>query len=84
MEAISRSFINIYLIHRYTRLVEIIKLDGYVTEGIDSAQKRPYSYEEICENYIKNRVYEEDLPVVTDFLKWENVKNLRFINSSGY
>ena len=38
----------------------ILKLDGYVTKGMEGAGEKIYSYEVLYRQYIKDRVYSED------------------------
>jgi len=73
VEALSESYQNIFLLDRNTQQVEIVKLNGYITHGLDKDASVTYPYDVLSKQYIKDRVYVEDQPAVTEFMKIENI-----------
>ena len=78
VETLSRDYYNIFKINPETGDVVILKLDGYVTKGMEGAGDKIYPYEVLYKQYVKDRVYSEDqewmyeaisLPVVKSKLK---------------
>ena len=60
VETLSRDYYNIFKINPRTGDVVILKLDGYVTKGMEGAGDKVYSYEVLYKQYVKDRVYSED------------------------
>ncbi len=60
VEALSRDYLNVFMIDLDKELVNIVKLDGYVTEGFGDKSKPNYSYTPFALKYINDRVYSED------------------------
>jgi len=75
MEALSRSYQNIFLVDCEKRTVEIVKLDGYITKGMDKTKSQALPYDAITNQYIHDRVYSKDIAAVTDFMQWDNMMN---------
>jgi len=73
MDALAESYLNVYLIDTHTRQLSIVKMDGYVTTGIDAAKIGPYPYDTIVNSYIGHRVYIDDITNVTNFMNWDNM-----------
>lgn len=73
IDALSNSFTNIYLIHRDTQLVEVIKLNGYIIDDLASGKPGPYNYTVLCRSFINNRVYAEDVEYMTGLMEWNNM-----------
>ncbi len=78
VETLSRDYYNIFKINPETGDVVILKLDGYVTQGMEGAGDKIYPYEVLYKQYVKDRVYSEDqewmyeaisLPVINSKLK---------------
>jgi signal transduction histidine kinase/DNA-binding response OmpR family regulator len=57
---LARNFLNIFLISLEDGSARILKLDGYVTEGLNKENQKPFEYPAILKQYISDRVYPED------------------------
>jgi len=71
--SLSRDFLNVFLVNVAEKEVRILKLDGYVTEGLERGTPKTYSYDVIVSRYIKDRVYPEDQKMMTDTMDLDNV-----------
>ncbi|MDE6732719.1 MAG: response regulator [Oscillospiraceae bacterium] len=60
VEALSRDYTNVYSVSEERATARIIKLEGYVTEGLKKDSTAEHDYTAILEKYIKSRVHEED------------------------
>ena len=76
VSALSRDYLNIFLIDIPTRTASILKLDGYVTEGFGDKTVSSYPYEPFCLKYINDRVYEQDKAGITEAMKIEKVEEM--------
>ncbi len=76
--ALSRDYYNIFKIDYNTASVVILKLDGYVTKGMDKPGEKQYSYDVLYKQYVKDRVYPEDQPALYDAMSFDSiVENLK-------
>ncbi|MBQ9334077.1 MAG: GGDEF domain-containing protein [Lachnospiraceae bacterium] len=73
VNALSRDYYNIFKIDINNGTVVILKLDGYVTKGMDKPSDKVYPYEVLCSQYIKDRVYSEDQPAMYEAMSFETV-----------
>ncbi len=74
--ALSRNFLNIFLISLKDGSAQVLKLDGYVTEGLNSEKPKPFYYPTILENYIQNRVHENDKNMLHEKLCLETLQQV--------
>lgn len=74
-DALSKDFLNVFLINMESGTAKILKLEGYVTEGLDKNSGRAYPYYAVCEQYINERVHPEDRQMMLESMKLQNVKN---------
>lgn len=74
VEALSRDYTNIFAVNEEKGTARIIKLEGYVTEGLkkDSVEEHPYA--PILAQYIHDRVHPEDRQYLTETLSLDKVK----------
>ncbi|MDE6502269.1 MAG: response regulator [Ruminococcus sp.] len=81
VEALSHDYTNVYAVNEKTGTARIVKLEGYVVEGLkkDSTEEHPYT--PILQQYINTRVHIEDRQYLTEALSLENVKNQLSMNS---
>ena len=81
VEALSRDYTNIFAINEEKGTARIVKLEGYVTEGLkkDSAEEQPYA--PILRQYIRDRVHPEDRQYLTEALSLNKVREQLDINS---
>ena len=59
-DVLARGFQNIFLIDTENYTAKILKLDGYITSGLDSKEHRFFDYPAILNEYIAERVHPED------------------------
>ena len=74
VEALSRDYINVYAINEENRTARIIKLEGFVAEGLKKDSLEEYNYSAILNNYIRNRVHPDDQEELTHALSLEVIK----------
>ncbi len=74
VSALSRDYLNVYTLNMHSAAIRIVKLEGYLTPGLDRKSKEEYSYSEVLRQYIENRVLDEDKDYLTDALSLERVK----------
>ncbi len=75
VETLSRDYYNIFKINPRTGDVVILKLDGYVTKGMEGAGEKIYPYEVLYKQYVKDRVYSEDQEWMYDAISLDTVKS---------
>ena len=75
VETLSRDYYNIFKINPETGGVVILKLDGYVTKGMEGAGEKVYPYEVLYKQYVKDRVYSEDQEWMYDAISLETIKS---------
>ncbi len=71
--ALGKDYLNIFLIDAPRNMAKVLKLDGYVTTGIDKTKDKEYPYYATCEQYIKERVHPEDKEMMREALKLSHV-----------
>ncbi len=74
VEALSRDYYNIFKIDLDTSEVVILKLDGYVTKGMEGAGEKKYSYPVLAKQYVTDRVYVEDQKEMYKALSIETIR----------
>ena len=75
--ALSKDYLNVFLIDAVQDKAKVLKLEGYVTEGIEKGRNITYPYYEVCENYIRNRVHPQDKEMMLEAMRPDVVmKNL--------
>ena len=79
--ALSKDFLNVYIIDPFNDSVKLLKLDGYVTNGLDITKNNVYPYYATCLQYIRERVYPDDAELLAEEMKMENV--MREIREHG-
>ena len=72
--ALSRDYYNIFKIDISTGTVVILKLDGYVTKGMDKPSEKVYPYDVLYKQYIKDRVYVEDQASLLEAMSFETIR----------
>lgn len=75
VEALSRDYTNVYSINELTGTARVIKLEGYVIEGLKKDSLEEYNYATILDMYIHGRVHPEDQEELTQNLSLENIRN---------
>ena len=81
VEALSREYTNVFAVNEENATARIVKLEGYVTEGLkkDSIEEHPYT--PILDRYIRDRVHPEDQQYLTEALALDKVKEQLDSNS---
>ena len=74
VNALSRDYYNVFKIDLNTGNVVILKLDGYVTKGMEGPGEKVYPYDVLYKQYINDRVYSEDIPALTKAMSLETVR----------
>ena len=74
VEALSRDYTNVYAINEERSTARIIKLEGYVTEGLKKGSTEEHNYAPILEQYIRSRVHPEDQQDLSLALSLDMVK----------
>ena len=83
VETLSRDYYNIFKINPKTGDVVILKLDGYVTKGMEGAGEKVYSYDVLYKQYVKDRVYSEDQEWMYDAISLKTI-NSKLANTPEY
>ena len=73
VNALSRDYLNIFLVDGDTDTAKILKLDGYVTTGLVNNPDIIYPYQATCEQYISERVHPDDQKMMHEMMKLERV-----------
>jgi len=73
ISALSSDYLNVYLIDKASASARIIKLDGYVTVGMDKNSDKVYDYTTAALAYINNRVYSEDINKVKEEISFDRI-----------
>lgn len=74
VEALSRDYTNVYAINEEAATARIIKLEGYVTDGLKKHSEEEYDYSTILDKYIQGRVHPDDRKELTKALTLDTVK----------
>jgi len=74
VNALSRDYLNVYTLNLRSGTTRIVKLEGYLTPGLDRNSKEELPYAAFLHRYIENRVMEEDKDYLTQALSLEQVK----------
>ncbi|MDE6595178.1 MAG: response regulator [Oscillospiraceae bacterium] len=74
VEALSRDYTNVYAVSEERETARVIKLEGYVTEGLKKGSTEEHSYAPILEHYISSRVHPDDQQELSQALSLDTVK----------
>ncbi|MDE7230936.1 MAG: response regulator [Oscillospiraceae bacterium] len=74
VEALSRDYTNVFAVNEKRASARIIKLEGYVTEGLKKGSTEEHSYAPILDNYIRSRVHPEDQQELAQALSLDNIR----------
>ncbi len=74
VEALSHDYTNVFAVNEEKGTARIVKLEGYVTNGLkkDSVEEQPYA--PILEQYIRDRVHPEDRQYLTEAISLDKVR----------
>lgn len=71
--ALSRDYLNVFAVNTGEDTAKIVKLDGYVTSGLEKNSQKPFSYTWLVHQYIEERVYSEDRQELLEELSVDKV-----------
>ncbi len=74
VEALSKDYLNIFMVDGEKESVRIVKLDGYVTEGFGDKKVAEYPYTPFCLKYINDRAYPDDKAMLMDAMSIHTVR----------
>ncbi|MDE6835015.1 MAG: response regulator [Ruminococcus sp.] len=74
VEALSHDYVNVYAVNDKTGTARIIKLEGYVVDGLNKDSSEEHPYTPILQQYINTRVHKDDRQYLTEELSLENVR----------
>ncbi|MDE7435330.1 MAG: response regulator [Lachnospiraceae bacterium] len=74
VETLSRDYTNVFAINEESGTARIIKLEGYVTEGLKKDSKEEQPYAPILNQYIQDRVHPEDQEYLAQALSLDKVR----------
>ena len=80
--ALSHDYLNVYTVDLSKDQVHVIKLDGYVTEGLNSERQEQtiYSYRQLWNAYTGSRVHPEDRAALLEHISPDNM--VKMLSSS--
>jgi len=74
LDALSRDFRNVYLVNLDQGDLSVLKLDGYLTQGLSFDPSRRFPYAKSCDRYIRDRVHPDDQSMMLDALSATTVR----------
>ncbi|MDE6595370.1 MAG: transporter substrate-binding domain-containing protein, partial [Oscillospiraceae bacterium] len=74
VEALSRDYTNVYAINEECATARIIKLEGFVADGLKKGSTEEHNYAPILEHYISSRVHPDDQQELSHDLSLDNIK----------
>ncbi len=81
--ALADGYANVFLIDLPKDITRILKLDGYVTTGMEKEASKEYSYTTLTRQYVSERVHPEDQEYMYEVMARENVEK-HLANSKDY
>ena len=73
VDALSRDYLNVYAVNTRENTAKVIKLEGYITSGLEKDLQKVFPYTPLVEQYIKERVYPEDQQELLEALSIDRV-----------
>lgn len=74
VEALSHDYANVFSVDANKGTAKIVKLEGYVVEGLTRDSEEDHDYTTLLEGYINTRVHPEDRKQLLDELSIKNVR----------
>ncbi len=74
-DALSDNYANVYLIDPVEGTLKVLKLNGYVTTGVDRQSTKVYSYETVKDQYVSERVHPEDQAMMKKAISLTDVRS---------
>ena len=82
-DVLARGFQNVFWVDLKAGMAKILKLDGYVTEGLNRDDRNLFSYTAILGRYVKDRVHPEDKAPLLDKIGLDKIREV-FSSESEY
>ena len=82
-DSLARGFLNVFWINLTDGTAKILKLDGYITSGLDKEDHKFFDYPTTLKKYITERVHPEDKQILYDKLGIEHLRKV-FENRNEY
>lgn len=60
VRALSRDYLNIYAVNTKEDTARVVKLEGYITSGLEKNSQKTFPYTSLVKRYAEERVYSED------------------------
>ena len=73
VDALSRDYLNVFAVNTGEDTAKIVKLQGYITSGLEKNSQKTFSYTQLVHQYIEERVYSEDKQDVLEELSIDKV-----------
>ena len=75
-DALSKDYLNVFLIDMVHDKANVLKLEGYVTEGLEKGRNITYPYYAVCENYVRSRVHPQDRQMMLEAMRTDVVMKM--------
>ena len=75
-DSLARGFQNVFWINLTDGTAKILKLDGYITSGLDKNKHKFFDYPTTLKQYINERVHPEDKQTLYEKLSIENLRKI--------
>ena len=73
VDALSRDYLNVYAVNTGEDTAKVIKLEGYITSGLEKDFQKIFPYTPLVQQYVRERVYPEDQQELLEALSIEKV-----------
>ncbi|MDE6625899.1 MAG: transporter substrate-binding domain-containing protein [Lachnospiraceae bacterium] len=73
VDALSRDYLNVYAVNTEEDTAKIVKMEGYITSGLEKDFLKTFSYTPLVRQYIEERVYSEDRQELLEALSIDKV-----------
>ncbi len=73
-DALARNFQNVFWIDLAGGMAKVLKLDGYITEGLDRNDHQYFPYESVLGRYLADRVHPDDRASLYDAICLESIR----------
>ncbi len=72
-DALADSYSNVYLVDTVEQTLRVLKLNGYVTTGVENQTVKAYPYEVVKSQYVRERVYPDDIEMMQKAIGLDSV-----------
>ena len=82
IQALAKDYLNVYIVNCVNNTGSIVKLNGYIIDGIIDAPKQ-FNYDNMLIKYAKSRVYKDDLNDFISLLSNSSLLNIFLTNHNN-